>query len=239
LDSGGVQLTSGGISVASPTSTFTRITASRATSNVATAFVQPRFRFTVTNSASVNFTIRIGLPQLELGAFATSVIPTTTAAVTRSADVASVDTLSPWFNATEGTLFAEFVLEGVKSATGQVWVQFDDGTTSNRIINSAGSANTIQMLTVSGGTADGSVTTPATTYAANTTYKTAFAVKANDLQAAVNGTAGSVDSSATMPVGLTNLKFGASLTATSNIWFRRVTYYPSRLSDSQLQTITA
>jgi hypothetical protein len=42
-----------------------------------------------------------------------------------------------------------------------------------------------------------------------------------------------------MPVGLTNLKFGASLTATSNIWFRRVTYYPSRLSDSQLQTITA
>jgi hypothetical protein len=45
--------------------------------------------------------------QLEAGAFPTSYIPTTTTALTRSADVASVNTLSPWFNATEGTIFVE------------------------------------------------------------------------------------------------------------------------------------
>jgi hypothetical protein len=41
--------------------------------------------------------------QLEAGAFATSYIPTTTTSLTRSADEAAVNTLSPWFNAAEWT----------------------------------------------------------------------------------------------------------------------------------------
>lgn len=42
--------------------------------------------------------------QVELGAFNTSQIPTTTAAVTRAADLVSVNTLAPWYDPTEGTL---------------------------------------------------------------------------------------------------------------------------------------
>jgi hypothetical protein len=48
--------------------------------------------------------------QLEEGSFPTSYIPTTTAAVTRNADVASItgSAFSGWYRQDEGTLFAEF-----------------------------------------------------------------------------------------------------------------------------------
>ena len=42
--------------------------------------------------------------QFEAGSSASSYIPTTTAQVTRAADYAAVNTLSPWYNASEGTL---------------------------------------------------------------------------------------------------------------------------------------
>lgn len=177
--------------------------------------------------------------QLEAGAFSTSYIPTTTTALTRSADVAAVNTLSPWFNGTEGTLFGEFVWEGLKSVVGQSYVQFDDGTTNNRWIFAAGSTNQHQVTTVSGGTSDGSNTTPTTIYVTGSTYKIAAALAANDLQSFINGTAGTTDTSVTLPVGLNNLKLGASLSATANIWLRRLTYYPRRLSQAEGQAITA
>jgi hypothetical protein len=48
--------------------------------------------------------------QLEVGSFPTSYIPTTTAAATRAADVASISgsNFSSWYNQAEGTVFAQF-----------------------------------------------------------------------------------------------------------------------------------
>jgi len=177
--------------------------------------------------------------QLEAGAFPTSYIPTTTTALTRAADVASVNTLSPWFNSASSTLYSEFVWEGLKSTSGQAYAQFDDGSTNNRIVAAAGSSNANIMTTTSGGTSDGSAATPATVFATNTIYKTALALAANDLQSFVNGAAGTADTTVTLPVGLTNLKLAASLSATSNVWLRRLTYYPRRLSQSEGIAITA
>ena len=52
--------------------------------------------------------------QLEAGSFATSYIPTTTAAATRSADVASITgaNFTPWYNHSEGTLRASASIRG-------------------------------------------------------------------------------------------------------------------------------
>jgi hypothetical protein len=47
--------------------------------------------FSHASGAAIDITLRIGLPQLEQGAFATSVIPTTTTALTRTVDSAVID----------------------------------------------------------------------------------------------------------------------------------------------------
>jgi hypothetical protein len=60
-------------------------------SGATTGNVQPFLVISTSIGAVVDFTIRIGLPQLEQGAFATSVIPTTTATVIRTADSATID----------------------------------------------------------------------------------------------------------------------------------------------------
>ncbi len=72
-----------------------------------TAFAQPRLFFTLVIGQTYDFTIRIGYPQMELGSVATSVIPTTTAAVTRNADVVSVTGVAGLIGQTEGAFYAE------------------------------------------------------------------------------------------------------------------------------------
>ena len=67
-----------------------RFSAALTTNNASTAFARPSLSMLWSSGAAIDITLRIGLPQLEQGAFATSVIPTTTATVTRAADVASI-----------------------------------------------------------------------------------------------------------------------------------------------------
>ena len=71
-----------------------------------------------------------------MAAFASSYIPTLAASVTRSADVASVNTLSPWYNSSEMTIYTEYDIIG-KTTTFGMAAQIDDGTLDNRILTSA------------------------------------------------------------------------------------------------------
>jgi hypothetical protein len=69
------------------------------TADAAAVYTQPYFAFTGTNGSAVDFTLRIGLPQVEAGTFATSRIITGATAVTRNADNLTVplSTLYPWW----------------------------------------------------------------------------------------------------------------------------------------------
>jgi hypothetical protein len=242
LDSGGVQLTSGAISVSAPTSTFTRIAASRTTSNASTAFVQPRFRFTVTNSAAVDFTLRIGLPQLELGAFATSVIPTTTTALTRNADVASMTgtDFSSWYNQSSGSMFVEFSLSQPASGGNQFLVRASDNSYNNAVVDNVASTGFVQLVTASGGVFDGSASA-AVAVSANTNTKFCGAYATNDIAACKDGGTVATDTSATIPTALTRFDIGSDHAGVNRVkagTIRRIAYYPTRLANTTLQALT-
>lgn len=178
--------------------------------------------------------------QTELGAFPTSYIKTVAATVTRSPDAASMigPNFSNWYNQGQGTLFAEFSWIGLKSAAGQRVVVMDDGTTANYWGMIATSANGMQNPVVVNSVTEATNGTPATTYSANTYYKQIVALAFNSTVAAVNGVAGTDDTVVTMPV-VSVLRIGASSAGVvSNIRFRRIAYYPLRLTNAQLQALT-
>ena len=71
------------------TSTLTRFSATRTLTAGTTAFIQPVTNMSLVNGASYDFTIRIGLPQMEQSAYAEPVVRTSGTAV------ASVGTIAP------------------------------------------------------------------------------------------------------------------------------------------------
>jgi hypothetical protein len=130
--------------------TFT-MTASGTLTNFVLA---PTIGVTIAGQANpaVGLGIAFAAPQFELGALPTSFMPTTTAAVTRNADVINLSgAVSGCIGQTEGTIYAEVDIRNI--ADTKAIVQSDDGTTDNRLILFVGtSPNRIQVLTVAAGT---------------------------------------------------------------------------------------
>lgn len=170
--------------------------------------------------------------QLETGAFPTSYVSTTTAAATRAADVAAINTLSPWFNAIEGALFAQF--DSVASGTRTV-AAINDGTSNESI--RLRTVATDPFFTVTDGGVD-QANIDAGTVASYTTYKFVGAYKINDFAACIAGGTVQTDTSGTLPA-VTQLLLGNSASANYlNGRLQRITYYPRRLVNSELQALT-
>lgn len=172
--------------------------------------------------------------QLEAGTFPTSYIPTTTSALTRGADQASVNTLSPWYNATQGTLYAHIAYSNLTSPFFHGYVGLDDSTTSNRMVIRRDGASNFNNFTVSSGFG----TNFAGAIATSGNYKLALAYANNDYQAVENSVLSTAGTSGVVPV-VTRMTIGFSV-ANSPLggWIRRITYYPRRLANADLQTIT-
>jgi hypothetical protein len=171
--------------------------------------------------------------QLEVGAFATSYIPTVGAQATRAADVATMP-LGSWFNATEGTLVVEYEFGGTGAGGLTRIVQLDDGSESNRI--ALGDTGTQARAVVTSG-----ATSQADIFAANasTIRRAALAWRANDFQVASGGALGDADAAGSVP-SMTTLRIGSlSSGVTGAVRVRRIRYYRSRLANAQLQGLTA
>lgn len=170
--------------------------------------------------------------QLEAGAFPTSYIPTTSAAVTRSADSAVVTPISSFYNASEGTLFADY-RTGAGTPVAAALV-IDDGTNDNRVGLFLATA---QVAIGASFTSFGTITPTA-----NTVFKSVIGYKANDHAASANSAAVSTNTAAGVPTGLTTLGIGAEAGgqfAQPCGHIRKIAYYPKRLSNALLQSLTA
>jgi hypothetical protein len=236
-DSSGLSLTSQN-SAFTPTASLERVTNTFTAANASTAFVAATLVANFTNDLPVDFTLRIGLPQLELGAFATSVIPTTTTALTRNADVASMTgtNFSDWYNAAEGTLYAEAsaLATGYNGST----VSFSDGTFNNRIvIRGMNTSSQCVSIGVVSGTTQWSILKASQTTALT---KWALGYKVDDISFVRNADSPSTDTSALLPV-VNQAKIGADGdgSVVYNGYIRRIAYYPTRLANTTLQALTA
>jgi hypothetical protein len=178
-------------------------------------------------------------PQLEDAGFASSPILTTTAAVTRPADVATIAPLGNWYGASEGTVFAEVQIPTQTSfATTAVSFGLSDGTINQSIYLSAPAASDVWNV-VNSNVAQASISnaTPPLTV-----KKVAGAYKVNDFAFCRNGGTVSTDTSGTIPAGIIQAGVGKAAWSNANYlngYLRRIRVYDRRLPNAVLQMITS
>lgn len=172
----------------------------------------------------------------ENGAFPTSYIPTTTAAATRAADRPTVE-VGPWFDMTKGTFVAEAstfaTLDSVAANRRHVWAVLETGTNGLEVFyNSTG----VTAL-VGGNNTPVSFGGPVL---ANSIVKSGLAYSDGSVAGSVDGSAVQTYARAlpTTPTLLVIGDRGASGGRRLNGHIRSITYYPRRLSNSELQAAT-
>jgi hypothetical protein len=189
-------------------------------------------------------TDKLGLwgAQLEAGTFATSYIPTAASTVTRNADTVSMSgaSFASWFNASQGTFCASTTVVGDQSnntvlAVGSDWMGQGPGMLFRNGVGNAeaggGSTSTTRVISAPVGTSAKLAFSYIVTGTSN-----------NTLDLAGNGalatTLTTLDYNGT---GTTTLVFGALTTGNlqqGNRWISSISYYPTKLSNAQLQALT-
>jgi hypothetical protein len=218
-----------------------RRTVSITLANASTARISHTiFNAAYASGATIDITLRIGLPQLEQGAFATSVIPTSGTAATRAADVASISgsNFSSWYRQDEGTIFCEGAVPvGVDSS--RALVSIDNDSNAERIQLRHNSTTARIQLVVDNNSTQFSASLAPNSFPPGEYRKLAMAMKVNDFAGVVDD-AGTVsqNSSGTMPTP-TQMQIGLGPSNAQPCKpIKRLTYWPARLPNETLQTLT-
>jgi len=184
--------------------------------------------------------------QLEAGAFATSYIPTVASQVTRTADVAAITApmFAPWYRQSEGTLVVKLTPRGVPSGGANVRVlEINDGGANNRnpLLYASSAGSTYFQYRV-GGVDQAGLSSSAGYFAANTTITVASAYAANDFAASFSGSAATTDNSGSVVTNATQMTIGYATSAPTEVLcghIQSIDYYPTRLTNAQIQALTA
>lgn len=234
-DSGGVFLRQTLLSVLGANATLQRFSGTT-TVGASAAQGATGMRLGAAPSAAIDFTIRIGWPQTELGAFATSPIRTTSATATRASDNIS-QTTAGWYDPAGGSFYSEGRLHGL-TASNQFLQEVTDGTTSNELSHFVTTGGSLSTQTVVGGASQANPF--AGSIAAGALFKGASRSLANNFQCAIGGVLGTPDVSGSIPAGITTHSIGRRVNNTfiMNGYLRRIAYWSRALSDTELQAVT-
>lgn len=218
---------------------FNRVTLTRTLTNVLTERISIGLHADIVTATAYDFTIRIAAPQMELGAYATTFIPTTTAAVTRLADLASKTGVSSLIGQTEGTLFVDCVPPN--GVSGRIFA-ITDASLNNRIAINYNTNNRIDIIVrtdnvITNGTISASASTQLNPGVIN---KIAFAYKSDEFALYINGSlAGTVTgvfsvTAALQQIGASELAF----LGTQFMQWNQAALFPTRLTNAQLAQLT-
>jgi hypothetical protein len=177
--------------------------------------------------------------EVEAGAFATSYIPTAATTVQRNQDVVSMtgDNFTSWFNASQGTFVVGADSFADTSVITRQSVVAHDGTASNYIRSYTYNGNWGSMVVTGGAT---QFDQAFASVVPNVAVKLAFAYQTNNFASCLNNGSVTTDTSGTVPT-VTQLSLGQYSTAGNvlNGHLNLVSYYPTRLSNTQLQALTS
>lgn len=176
--------------------------------------------------------------QIEAQAFASSYIPTTTATVARGADSAVMTgtNFSSWYNQSEGTLFTELRVNNLIGTRQGANINSPIGGANLNFVATGTSASDVFVATRIAGTvyADFLATTSLGP------HKLASAYTQSVQAGAANGTAFADTSTPAFVVTLNQMHIGDNPVATAplNGHIRRIAYWPTRLPNATLQSLT-
>jgi hypothetical protein len=189
--------------------------------------------------ATYGTTVFLWGAQLEAGSFPTSYIPTTTTAVTRSADVASITgtNFSSWYRQDEGTVFAE-VVSAPNNTIAQLAADISDAPGTERIFVRRTGAGSLAVAVIDGGVTQADVGA-GPVISGGARYATAASYRLNSINLATNGQIGTEDTTATVPTP-DRMFIGQNFASTQQVGgtIKRLAFFPQRLPDSTLQAIT-
>jgi hypothetical protein len=191
--------------------------------------------------------------QLETGTFATSYIPTTSASATRSQDIPVIvgPNFYSWYNPMESTIIGEgYSNTGTTTVSANpALLSIDDGTGNNRAILRRNQQPTngtqggfTYRLVVNGASIQDSFPLQSVQPLWNNSakHKTAFAFSGTSQEGAGDGSLAGMTSVTYNSFGApTQMSIGTG--ASSAVWngcISKIAYYPKRLSNAEIQSIT-
>ena len=178
--------------------------------------------------------------QLEQGSFPTSYIPTSGSAVTRQSDKTKITgtNFSSWYNQSEGSYF--FNAQTFQNTAGNIYYgeSGNGGANKNIMYANNGSGNAI-LYYIENNNVPVNTLSAGYTFTPNTFVKTAYCYKQNDFGVFATGGLSNFDTSGNIHTA-NSFFIGTNLVQAEHLngHIKQLLYYPTRLTNTQLQALT-